>query len=130
MGSKVTEGEDGSFHGPFVQSDERDRFRAAAVLMEHGGEEHLNWEQPSPFTGAGTIGESIEMDSAEKPPFKRQVKMQSRFTDPIRTRARPHQKLAELCSRDAISPPHPICEQGHRIKSHCGKQWVFSGIQL
>ncbi|NCO33125.1 MAG: hypothetical protein GW893_04535 [Armatimonadetes bacterium] len=28
----------GSFHGPFTQPDERDRFRMAAVLMEHGGE--------------------------------------------------------------------------------------------
>lgn len=41
MGSTVTEGEDGSFHGPFVHSDESDRFRAAAVPTEQGGEEHL-----------------------------------------------------------------------------------------
>ncbi|MHB9022741.1 MAG: hypothetical protein ACYC7E_00995 [Armatimonadota bacterium] len=28
---------DGSFHGPFTQPDERDKYRLAAVLVEHGG---------------------------------------------------------------------------------------------
>ena len=32
---------DASFHGPFTQPDERDRFRLAAVLMEHGGEQEI-----------------------------------------------------------------------------------------
>jgi hypothetical protein len=32
---------DGSFHGPYTQPDQRDRFRLAAVLAEHGGTEQL-----------------------------------------------------------------------------------------
>ncbi|HEY3418794.1 MAG TPA: hypothetical protein VGM23_18115 [Armatimonadota bacterium] len=32
---------DGSFHGPFTPPDERDRFRLATVLVEHGGTAEL-----------------------------------------------------------------------------------------